>query len=684
MAEARDPRAREHEPEDTFPPQGLPLVLVRGLGAVIAVLCMGVLVAWIVGWDGLAVATDDLSAMRPPGALCGLLLSLALLTAARPAVGLLAVGATGLLVAGSALGLSTGWELAVGGRVLAGSGDPYRHPAQMVWWGVVVWSLLGCAVASGLLRRWRLAQSLALLVLWLVLALVVLNQLYHAEPDRLRFVEVLRVLPPALVVCCTALAVLAMAPHGFLVRAMTERTPGAVLRRQLSPLILVVLPLTGLAARVTGIGRWYRYNTGVAVVVGLAIAVLLAGVWRASVVVDRAEAAVRRAQEELREAEARTAREFQRVLLPEALPRVPGLQTTARYVTAGGDEVGGDWYDVLPLPHGGVGLVMGDVEGHSATAAAIMGQVRNVLRAYAAVGQRPAEILAHLNRFVMEHTDCLVTCCYLELDPASRVLTAVTAGHPVPVLFAPLHGGRHLSVPIGLPLGVDAGERYEERTTVLSPRSRLVLFTDGLVDDPALFAGPEELLRTAVELDACSAESLADALAARARSQPVPLDDAAMLVVYLDPPEASASTDVAWHVYGSSSTATPAARRFVRDILHGWGLHDLRDVSELLISELITNAVQHTVGDVRLTIERTASRDVRIGVHDDSDREVRARRTDPEDIGGRGLTIVGALADDWWVEPSPTGGKTVWCQVSARATGRHGRAEVTAPAPRGG
>jgi serine phosphatase RsbU (regulator of sigma subunit)/anti-sigma regulatory factor (Ser/Thr protein kinase) len=367
--------------------------------------------------------------------------------------------------------------------------------------------------------------------------------------------------------------------------------------------------------------------------------------------------------------------ELQRALLPAALPVLDRVESRARYVTSGGDRVGGDWYDVLPLPHGGIGLVMGDVEGHDSAAAAVMGQVRNVLRAHVAEGQTPAEILARVNRFVVAHTDLLVTCCYAELRPEDLTLTCVSAGHPVPMVLDPDGSLRKLPVEPGLLLGVNTDHDYVERTSLLPAGCDLLMATDGLIDEfkGAIHVGFDAFAAVARAVAGQPIEVLADRLVARPEGAAPLRDDAALLVVRLT---GGGGTDASavHRRFAPSPSASPAARRFVADVLAGWDLADLRDSATLATSELVTNAVMHTTSSARLTLRRQGRAGVWIGVHDTNDR-IPVRRVsqvmdtaDPDRIlapGGRGLAIIEQIADRWGISPTPeTGGKTVWLVLS--------------------
>lgn len=372
------------------------------------------------------------------------------------------------------------------------------------------------------------------------------------------------------------------------------------------------------------------------------------------------------------ESQATVAQALQRALLPEDLPEIPGLCSTARYLTAHGDAVGGDWYDLLTLPDGGVAVVMGDVEGHSASAAAVMGQARNVLRAYAAELHGPAEIMRRLNRFVSGHLETLITCCYAELDPVARVMTTVTAGHPLPVVMDAVGRASQLQADIGLPLGVDADAHYREHTSVLPERGWLVLYTDGLVDgERAVYRRRKTFLERLSACAGATPSDLADAVVLRRADAPPLPDDAAFLVVRLCEVVSGVTPErVASRTFRATPAATPSSRHFLLDVLVAWQLHDLRDVAGLATSELVTNAVLHTAGDVRLTVRRLGEHQIWIGVTDDSDRLPHLHQAAAEDISGRGLAIIDLVADEWGVDLDTAGGKTVWLRLSRPAPDR--------------
>src|SRR5205085_9225565 len=197
---------------------------------------------------------------------------------------------------------------------------------------------------------------------------------------------------------------------------------------------------------------------------------------------DRAARAIERAQ--LFQQEHETAVTLQRALLPERLPDVTGLALAARYLPgAAGAEVGGDWYDVIPLSDGRVGIAMGDVVGRGIPAASLMGQLRNALRAYAIEGHGPAVVVERLDRLVQALSPGrMATLLYMVLEPDARSATFTNAGHLPPLLVEPGQAPRLLEAVRGVPLGVLPYATFEDAETRIEPASTLVLYTDGLVE----------------------------------------------------------------------------------------------------------------------------------------------------------------------------------------------------------
>ncbi|QMU68048.1 SpoIIE family protein phosphatase [Streptacidiphilus sp. P02-A3a] len=191
------------------------------------------------------------------------------------------------------------------------------------------------------------------------------------------------------------------------------------------------------------------------------------------------------ARAKLYDTEHQRATQLQRAMLPRRLPDLAGFDSVVRYLPASaGMLAGGDWYDQLRLADGSVGLVIGDVQGHSAEASAVMGQLRIAIRAFAAEGHGPSEVLARTGRLLAGlDTDLFATCCYLQLNPDTGELLAARAGHPHPVMINCTRPRvSEFAIPGGPPLGVDPSATYPWTRTVLAPGDALLLYTDGLVE----------------------------------------------------------------------------------------------------------------------------------------------------------------------------------------------------------
>ncbi|WP_183061994.1 SpoIIE family protein phosphatase [Motilibacter peucedani] len=362
---------------------------------------------------------------------------------------------------------------------------------------------------------------------------------------------------------------------------------------------------------------------------------------------------------------------LQRSLLPEGLGDVEGLQVAWRYLPgAKGTKVGGDWADVFPLPSGRTAIVVGDVMGRGLRAAAVMGQVRTAVRVLAYQDPPPSEVLRSLDLAVSGLADGqLVTCVYAVFDPAREVLTVASAGHVPPVMVGPDGKARVLSVdgglPVGVPLGVRADLGYEEVEIAMPHGSGLALYTDGLVEAPgrdvdAGIAGLVDALETHSWDDL---EKLCDlAVAAGVPHAPGHPDDVALLLV-------RAASDAAGHVMTVDLPPDPAAvspaRALFVSALERWGLagDPVALAGQLLVSEVVTNAIRYARGDVGLLVRR-AERAVHVEVRDHDTRLPRLRHATLDDEGGRGLALVQALSRDWGARPLPDG-KVVWFTLDA-------------------
>jgi serine phosphatase RsbU (regulator of sigma subunit) len=236
----------------------------------------------------------------------------------------------------------------------------------------------------------------------------------------------------------------------------------------------------------------------------------------------------------LREAEHRSASDvLQRSLLPEHLPHVPGLELAARSLPGDGNRIGGDWYDVIPLPTGHVGLVVGDVLGHDLAAASAMGQLRNALRAYALDDPSPASVLSRLNRAVdLLDVVELATCLYAVLDPSTLRIVWASAGHLAPLVSTPEGQGHILAADPGPPLGAVPGAEYADHDLLLSHGESLALYTDGLVERRG--ASIDVGLGHLVAVKGCydSADDMCDRLLAGLIGQDEHNDDVTLLVVH--------------------------------------------------------------------------------------------------------------------------------------------------------
>jgi serine phosphatase RsbU (regulator of sigma subunit)/PAS domain-containing protein len=375
------------------------------------------------------------------------------------------------------------------------------------------------------------------------------------------------------------------------------------------------------------------------------------------------------------EAQRSIAADLQRALLPADLPALRGARHAVRYLPwTHGADVGGDWYDVIPLGPDAVAVVIGDVAGHSPNAAAIMGQIRNALRAYAVDGHSPTGVMDRVNRLMLRvEPDSVASCCYLEVHLAEGTATGVIAGHPPPVLYT---GGvaRPLPLRTGPPLGVETEAGYVDTSFLLPNGSALVLYTDGLVEDKRydidrgiadLCAAVDEAVGGAAALDP---EAVVEQILA-ADVGPFPRsDDVAILALTVDgvpdsDPGIAGGLANARRRFGGDAASAPAARRFAADILSAWGESGLIDNARLLLGEVITNAVQHTVGDVEVRLSLGLRR-LRVEVRDRSDRRPDRRELLVDSESGRGLHIVEVLAQDWGFEPIPTGGKVVWFELN--------------------
>ncbi|MEV6118088.1 SpoIIE family protein phosphatase [Streptomyces sp. NPDC052109] len=376
----------------------------------------------------------------------------------------------------------------------------------------------------------------------------------------------------------------------------------------------------------------------------------------------------------LYEREKDLAQSLQQAMLPRTIPSVRGADIAVRYraATGGGSldrDIGGDWYDLIPLPGGRVGAVIGDVQGHDTHAAAVMGQLRIVLRAYAAEGHTPATVMARASVFLHElDTDRFATCLYAEADLSTGVVQAVRAGHIDPLIRHSDGTCRRVQVDGGLPLGLSAefGRlEYPVSTLELDPGHTLLLCTDGLVEKPgadlddgmgrlsALVAdGPEDVMALADQLIQLAEERGGG-------------DDVALLLLRRCVAEAPpAGGRLQQHVASGDPEALARARHLIRAAVRSWGYRDRADEIALVADELITNALMHTDGSAIVTLralDHGGHRLLRIEVEDSSSALPRRREAGEDGVSGRGLLLVEMLSEAWGVEARGCG-KAVWCE----------------------
>ncbi|MFF8996682.1 SpoIIE family protein phosphatase [Streptomyces achromogenes] len=366
---------------------------------------------------------------------------------------------------------------------------------------------------------------------------------------------------------------------------------------------------------------------------------------------------------------------LQQAMLPRSIPSVPGADIAVRYRSAAlGRDIGGDWYDLIPLPGdtpsgaGRVGAVIGDVQGHDTHAAAVMGQLRIVLRAYATEGHTPATVMARASVFLHElDTDRFATCLYAETDLTTGVVQMVRAGHIDPLLRHRDGRCARIRVEGGLPLGLSAefGRlEYPVATLELDPGSTLLLCTDGLVEMPGtdlddgmsglaglVCEGPDEV------------EALADRLIQAAEERGGEDDVALLLLRRRAPRAARPGRRLRQHVAAGDPEALTQARHLIRAAVRTWGARAPADEIELVADELITNALLHTGGSAIVTVRvlEGSERRLRIEVEDCSSALPRRRDAGESGMFGRGLLLVERLADAWGVQARGSG-KAVWCE----------------------
>ncbi|MFK0258369.1 SpoIIE family protein phosphatase [Streptomyces sp. NPDC090445] len=419
---------------------------------------------------------------------------------------------------------------------------------------------------------------------------------------------------------------------------------------------------------------------------------------------------------------------LQRSMMPTLGPDIPGMQIAARYVpTGGGLQVGGDWYDVIPLPSGRFALVIGDVQGHDVRAAGLMGQLRIAVRAYASEGHRPDAVLSRASRFLAGlgsavqgtgsyggpdsgpdpdpdgdadagfdfRSPRFATCLYVECDPETGILEVARAGHPDPAIR--MTDGTVLMRPTagGLPLGIIPDTDYPTTRFTLEPGETMLLCTDGLIE-----TGGHDLdtgwarLRAVLETGSGThgtenLEKLADLLVQAVHGPSShhttgPLadrreDDIALVLLCREGPGCGCGVPLRYPSRPTRRTmltvaqAEPAriagARRQIRELLHDWADPEQVDSAVLMVSEMVTNVLLHTDGDALLVAEAVGepgARRLRIEVADSSDELPHVRHPGEMASSGRGVLLMEMLADAWGADPRGEG-KSIWFELNEQS-----------------
>ncbi|WP_329400084.1 SpoIIE family protein phosphatase [Streptomyces lydicus] len=363
---------------------------------------------------------------------------------------------------------------------------------------------------------------------------------------------------------------------------------------------------------------------------------------------------------------------LQRSLLPRGLPEQNAVEAAYRYLPAqagrgGLGGVGGDWFDIIPLPGARVALVVGDVVGHGLHAAATMGRLRTAVHNFANLDLPPDEILWHLDELVTridqdegaEGAEAPVTgatCLYAIYDPATGTCTMARAGHVQPLVVRPDGTAELADVPGGPPLGL-GGLPFETWQQPLPEDSRLVLFTDGLVEDRDrdIDEGLALLTRTLSGHAQQAPEEICEA-ALGALLPERPSDDIALLVARTRVLDAAHVAD--WDVPPDPSAVAQVRAAAVRKLIE-WGLADEAFTTELILSELVTNSIRYASGPIRVRLIRDTA--LICEVSDRSSTSPHLRQAATTDEGGRGLFLIAQLAERWGTRYT-SGGKVIWTE----------------------
>ncbi|MCX5240132.1 SpoIIE family protein phosphatase [Streptomyces prunicolor] len=367
--------------------------------------------------------------------------------------------------------------------------------------------------------------------------------------------------------------------------------------------------------------------------------------------------------------ERETALALQRSLLPRKLPRTAALEASSRYLPAARAGVGGDWFDVIPLSGMRVAMVVGDVVGHGIQASATMGRLRTAVRTLADIDLAPDELLTHLDDLVVRLSaeaggegspgEVGATCLYAVYDPVSRRCTLARAGHPPPVMIRPGGPPEPVDLPAGPPLGL-GGLPFESAEFELPEGTVLALYTDGLIEnrDRDLDVS-QRLLFDALYAPSDSLDETCDRILHAVLPPGGAADDVALLLARTQGlPAEQVST---WDIPADPSLVAPIRKQVVEQ-LDSWNMSEAGFTAELVVSELVTNAIRYGAHPIRLRLIHDATTLI-CEVSDTNHTAPHLRRAKTWDEGGRGLLLVAQLTQRWGSRHTADG-KTIWAELS--------------------
>ncbi|GHI03691.1 PAS sensor protein [Streptomyces cellostaticus] len=366
--------------------------------------------------------------------------------------------------------------------------------------------------------------------------------------------------------------------------------------------------------------------------------------------------------------ERETALALQRSLLPRTLPRTAALEASSRYLPAARAGVGGDWFDVIPLSGMRVAMVVGDVVGHGVQASATMGRLRTAVRTLADIDLAPDELLTHLDDLVIRLSEesggdggtgeVGATCLYAVYDPVSRRCALARAGHPPPVVLEPGGEPHQLDLPAGPPLGL-GGLPFESADVELPEGTVLALYTDGLmVSRERAGDSARALLFQALGAYTDALDETCDRVLHALLPQGGAADDVALLLARTR--GLPASQVATWDIPADPALVA-AIRKQVGEQLERWSLSEIAFTTELVVSELVTNAIRYGSHPIRLRLIHAAATLI-VEVSDTSHTAPHLRRAKIFDEGGRGLLLVAQLTQRWGSRHTAEG-KTIWAEL---------------------